>query len=241
MLLEAGLSKHAFFGRKGGFSRRNELNLACNSWDLKSNVEKNFDLVRGIFGIKKESLFVLNQVHGSEIFSYSPHTPVSVTITADAFLTRCKGKGAVIRTADCIPLIFFNRLLSTLILVHSGWRGVLAGIPEKALAIFTKKPSDCLVALGPSICANCFEVKKDVLEKFQNNYNAKHLQKIIISNDRGYYIDLKKSVAERLLNLGLPEKNIDISSHCTVCQHMDFFSYRVEGENRGSNGSLAIL
>ena len=56
-----------------------------------------------------------------------------------------------------------------------------------------------------------------------------------------FRVDLKGINACRLLRQGLTEDHIAVSSDCTVCLHDKYWSHRVTGGERGSQGAAIAL
>ena len=46
--------------------------------------------------------------------------------------------------------------------------------------LYGTDPRDVVAAVGPSICQDCYEVSKDVVEQFRENYDEKYWEKIIL-------------------------------------------------------------
>ena len=73
----------------------------------------------------------------------------------------------VIKVADCLPIFFAHQ--STLYgVVHAGWKGLTKGI-LKGTPTFTEhklKLNEIDIYIGPSIQKCCFEVSKDIIDKF---------------------------------------------------------------------------
>ena len=82
--------------------------------------------------------------------------------------------GLVLATfyADCVPLYFADPANHAIGLSHSGWRGTVQKIGavtiEKMSEEYGSNPKDLKVAIGPSICQECYEVSEDVIEEFEN-------------------------------------------------------------------------
>ena len=86
--------------------------------------------------------------------------------------------------ADCVPLYFVDLLHHAIGLSHSGWRGTVQKIGEvtikKMAEEYGSNPKDMKVAIGPSICQDCYEVSLDVIEEFKNAFDQKHWDKLFM-------------------------------------------------------------
>jgi YfiH family protein len=145
---------------------------------------------------------------------------------ADGQATALRGVGAVVLTADCLPIAL--GCAGAVAAVHAGWRGLAAGVLEEGVrAIRELGGEDDLVAIvGPGAGPCCYEVGEEVHEAL----GAVHRH--------GLNIDLKAIARDKLLAAGVSEVN-DVAA-CTICDER-FFSYRREGARAGRQGVVAWL
>jgi hypothetical protein len=71
----------------------------------------------------------------------------------------------------------------------------------------------------------CYEVGEEVAIMFGNKVVPYHKKKI--------FIDLKKENTHQLLQQGVLENNIEVSTSCTICEKELFHSYRRDGKKSG--------
>lgn len=159
-----------------------------------------------------------------------PRTDGVITNQKDVLLTTVH--------ADCLAVWFYDEEHHAIGLVHAGWRGTLAGIAPKAVKLMQKTygsdPAKMKAAIGPGISLCCFETGPEVIEAFRAEWDfadrfAQPAEKRPGGRAGKYYIDLKGINKEELLQAGLLNENIEISSHCTHCEPDTFASYRREG------------
>ncbi len=231
--------KNCFSTKHGGVSEGEftSMNLGRNRGDNEENVDKNYDLICEAVGLNRDKLVGGNQTHSNNVkVVTSENIGVSIP-NNDGLITNEKGLVLVTAHADCVPVFFYDRVKEVVAMVHSGWRSTLSNISKSTLdtmkAEFGSNPQDILVGVGASICYDCFEVEKDVLDMFLNEYDfAKGLYK---EKGQGkYLIDLKKIIQNQLVIEGVLENNIDITDVCTMCTEDMFFSHRLHGTKRGS-------
>jgi hypothetical protein len=125
--------------------------------------------------------------------------------------------------------------------VHAGWEGTLGLIARKTVKVFQKhfgsSPEDMLVGIGPSIGPCCYQVGQEVISRAKRVFGT--TQGCVgneSSEGRGYF-DLWKANLEQLLQVGVPQKNIEIAALCTY-DHPDlFFSHRLEKGKTGRFGA----
>ncbi len=116
----------------------------------------------------------LKQVHADTLRLSSQITPgMSDTpgTEGDGIILDQRQTVAIIKTADCTPLFFWDKEGAVGGVVHIGWKGLLKGIERKLLEVLREKfPAVDLgrlnFYLGPSIETKCYEVGPDLYEAF---------------------------------------------------------------------------
>ncbi len=188
---------------------------------------KRADFLCGL-GLDPEKLVMVKQVHGDAIVVAERPDAELMDTPADGMITKTPGLVLGIRTADCVPVIFWDPVRKVAGIAHGGWKGVKEGILSQMLKIFEKtcgsQLSDLRVAIGPSIRKCCYEVGKEFMGYFPGFYRGKDAAK--------GYLDLVGVVKDRLLKRGVKAAHIEDCSRCTVCENDKFFSYRVENQTQ---------
>ena len=90
----------------------------------------------------------------------------------DGLIMKEKGVIGVIKTADCLPVILYDRSRPLAAIVHAGWRGSAARITEKALQAMIDlgaQPGSMGALIGPGIGPCCYEVGEEVRQAFLKN------------------------------------------------------------------------
>ena len=154
----------------------------------------------------------------------------------DALVTSLKGVVIGVNTADCVPIVLVDGQAGVIAVAHAGWRGTVGRIGEAVVKEMCRQGASAdhiQVAMGPSICQECFEVGDEVVEAFkQAHFN---LDDIVIRNAATgkAHIDLRAANRAVLVAAGVPVGNIVESQHCSRCEHDRFFSARRLGINSG--------
>lgn len=151
-------------------------------------------------------------------------------------------------SADCISLLFYDPQKKVIGSVHSGWRGTLQGICQKAIEQmvqnYSSEPQNIICCICPSIRKCHFEVEEDVKKLFEEKYkNLENIQNIIQETQikegkQKYVIDTVQINKILLKQMGLKDENVIDSQICTVCHSDKFHSYRVDKELSGRNAAL---
>lgn len=136
--------------------------------------EKQFSELKKYYREKYQlGLAALKQVHGKEVV-VAPDSSLQ-TPEADALFTDNKNLALSIRTADCIPVLFFNTNILFFGGIHSGWRGLELQILKSTMdqmpaskQIFKSKTN---LVIGPHISKENYETGPDVFKKFPQEFS----------------------------------------------------------------------
>lgn len=155
----------------------------------------------------------------------------------DALVTDQPGIMVAVRTADCVPILVYDPKRRVVAAIHAGWRGTVAGIVPKTIALmesrFGSSPEHLRISVGPSAGACCYEVDKPVLDRLRQkcpNWGK------VVRDRRGSkaHLDLKMLIREQALAAGASPESITAVNLCTICHEDLFFSYRREGKVIGT-------
>ena len=250
--------RHGFSTRKGGVSKEHlsSLNLGFNLGDEREKVLENFRILGSLFEAKPEDFVLTQQTHsinvrrvgkedrGKGIFRERNYTDV------DALITNEEGVILTAFSADCVPILFYDKGHRAIASCHSGWRGthgrILARVIEAMQREFSSKPEEIYIAIGPSICKNCYEVSEDVGEAFLEAFPAlreetKNASPIERVSEEKFHIDLWELNRIIALEAFIPPENISISGYCTMERPDLFFSHRYSQGKRGVQGAFIGL
>jgi YfiH family protein len=182
------------------------------------------------------------QVHGRTVVVMREGEAMPDTAPeADAFVSRSHDVAVAIRGADCVPLLMADGTRNVVAAVHAGWRGTAARAAVAALETmereFGTKPTDVIVAIGPSIGPCCYEVGSELVDAFAAAGHERYLIDrwfVAPAPPRGsrerptLRLDVAGSNRDQLLLAGVPEDRIHASGLCTA-MHLDVLtSYRAE-------------
>lgn len=216
-----------FSTRVGGLSDGpyRSLNLGKTTGDDPAKVDANRRLLLDGTGLDAPRLRIGRQVHGNAIRQWEGLTSEALEDAPDidGHTTIAPRLGLLVVTADCFPVALSDGARMTL--VHCGWRGVDAGILERAVAGFAGIPR---AAVGPGIGSCCYEVGVDVAARF-----------VPVSGDGPVQLDLRAVIDGRLRVVGVAK--ITHVELCTSCEEDLFFSHRRDGGLTGRQGALVWL
>ncbi len=236
--------RHAFSTRVGGVSKGcyESLNLGLNRGDDPDDVITNYILFAREIGFDYNNMVLSDQVHGKEIYNVKQEdrgkgiVKESDIKNIDGLITNIPNLILTTFYADCTPLFFADIKKRVIAISHSGWKGTVLKIGEATLNEMIEKYNsdvrDILIGIGPSICKDCFEVDEPVYLEFKGVFD--YIDDYCVKKGIKYYIDTKSLIKRTFLDLGIIEKNIEVSEFCTKCRPDLFYSHRYSGGERGS-------
>lgn len=247
----AGGVFHCFTTRRGGVSRGRleSLNLGTNRGDERDNVLENYEIICSAIGADYRNTVFSRQTHGDHIFVAEKSDAGRGLLRpagfeADAYLTCAPGVVLTVFTADCVPILLYDPVKRVCGAVHAGWRGTANGVLYKTLALmvsrFSCQTKDILAAVGPCIGMCCFETDHDVPEAMFSRFGAR-AHACMERRGEKWHVNLKGLNVLHLAQAGILQENIAVSGECTCCNGELFWSYRRDGESRGSQAAMISL
>lgn len=238
---------HGFTTRLGGVSKGHlaGLNIGMHRGDAPENVVENFRILGDAIGFDPEYAVLTHQIHtdivrvvtGKDCAGLDHHAYPA----CDALITAEKGLALVIFTADCTPILLHDPVTGAVGAAHAGWRGTamdIAGKTARAMAeTFGCDVKNIRAAIGPNIGPCHFQTDGDVPEAMAQAFGDGAKESIRRGGEK-YYVNLKAINALSLRRAGL--EHIDISDACTACQPDRFWSHRLTGGQRGSQGAVIV-
>lgn len=159
----------------------------------------------------------------------------------DALVTNLKKTPLLVFVADCVPVAIVDTKKEAVALCHAGWRGTYSKITQKSIEnmekLYGTNPEDLICVLGPSIGPCCYEVSKDLIEKF-NTIITNRDEKFYIIKESKYYLDLWKVNELILTSCGVKKENIVNLNICTSCNSDKFHSYRKHNQTTKRLGMI---
>ena len=238
--------KHCFFNRKGGISKGiyKSLNCGKGSLDKKNCVNANLNIATKKISKTINKLILLNQVHSNKYFFIKDYDTKKNRLIGDALITNKRRIMLGVLTADCVPILIFDKKLKMISAIHAGWKGAYKGIISEVIKYFIKNGSESknlIAAIGPCISQKNYEVQEDFKSKFfkQSRDNKIFFKKI----KNKTYFSLNKYVNYQLKSLGV--KKIDMIDKDTYNPKNNFFSARrsihKKENDYGRNISLIMI
>jgi polyphenol oxidase len=211
--------------------------LSYSSHPDRSFIERNRAELATAVGITPDKLFLPSQVHGTRIQIVTSNTSRASLQETDALVTAEKEVCVAVMSADCVPILLFDKRNNVIAAVHSGWRGTVARILFKTLQMlrdeFGSKAADITAGIGPSICKDVYEVGEEVIRAVHENFPESHALLTDVRNGKAK-LDLWEANKMQLLEFGVKPDRVEIANLCTVKDNAHFFSAR-----KGDSGRFA--
>lgn len=218
-----------------------ELNLAGFNEDSAENIHENRRRFLAAFD-RPYKLSLAWQIHGDAIRVVRNEQDAGDSSEhADAVASNLPDILAGVKTADCVPVLLADPVTKAYAAVHAGWRGTLQSIVVKAIQKMTGEfgtdPQNLITAIGPAASGRCYEVGRDVIDAFTENFQNGHRYFQPTKPDHAF-VDLHLANRDQLIGSGAKAENIFTAPFCTI-SHIDlFFSYRIEKKRYGRTGRL---
>ncbi len=250
---ETGIVNHLFSTRIGGVSEGifASMNLSFTRGDKEGAVLENYRRMAEVLECTIEDFVCSDQTHTTNIRFVTGNDRGKGVVRSkdytdiDGLITNEEGIMLVTFYADCVPLYFVDPVNKAIGLAHSGWKGTVNRMgKEMVLAMsnaFGTKPEDLLVAIGPSICQECYEISYDVAEQFMNAFQDAAVQEEILYETipgEKYHLNLQRANAIIFEECGIPKEQISVTDICTCCNPDYLFSHRA---SHGKRGNLAAF
>lgn len=267
-LEKTGLVSHLFTTRSGGISEGiySTLNLSFQRGDEEQHVLTNYERVARVLGCRVEDMVASHQTHTTNIRRVTRKDGGKGIIVprdyedVDGLVTDEPQLALATFYADCVPLYFVDVKKKAIGLAHSGWRGTVGAMGACMVDTMRKEfgslPENLHVAIGPSICQNCYEVGEEVAEAFREAFTDTdsfayeildagiYQRRNVVEQGRKpekYQLDLWLANAIILRKAGIPVNQIAITDICT-CHNPDYlFSHRASNGKRGNLGAFLML
>jgi polyphenol oxidase len=206
-----------FFTRLGGASEPpyDALNVSKKVGDDPKAVDENLAKIRSAMDLRPAAW--VRQVAGENVVRVSEP---GFAGEADALVTAEPDLCLSVAVADCVPVAFVGEL--EVGMVHSGWRGTLAGVSGKAARSLGEGRVQAYI--GPSIRHCCYEVSPELAAEFAAAFGDE-----VIS---GRHLSLQDAIRVDLESAGVEVNDLGL---CSGCQPELFYSHRKQGPLTGRN------
>ena len=208
-----------------------DFNMLCQDF------EKNINRIKELFAL--EDIGYCKQIHSDIVNTYD-----GTLKCGDAIITDEKQKAVGVFTADCVPVLLYDKEKEVCAAVHSGWKGTFSKITYSTINEMIEKygcaAESISVYIGPHIRSCCYEVGFELIEKFTSDKTYQGYNIILDGK-----LDLAKCIRLQCLEAGVTEDSIHDTSLCTSCSEaskdIKLHSYRKMKDKSGRLLSLIYI
>lgn len=254
-LEKTGIVKHCFSSRLGGVSKEHlgTMNLSYTRGDEKENVDENYWRIAQVLVCKVDDIVCSDQTHTTNVRKVTVKDKGKGVVRPrdysdiDGLITNEPGIVLATFYADCVPLFIVDPIHRAIGLSHSGWRGTVNRMGAVTLQEMEKaygtKPKDVFVAIGPSICQDCYEVSRDVADAFREEFSEQATDERLVyqKNEEKFQLNLWYANECVFRDVGVPREHIEVTDICTCCNPDILFSHRASKGMRGNLGAFLML
>ena len=192
---------------------------------MKKNALNNLSDVSKKIGVDKNDLFTMNQTHSNKVVIINKNNQDIKRVNADALITNVKNIAISVLTADCVPILIYEKTNHTVACVHAGWKGAINGIIENTFnqIIDMNKDNIFYVSIGPCISLKNYEVSNEFYDQFirKDIINEKFF---FPAQNNKFFFNLRKYVNFKITKFDIKYvENIDLD---TYDENKKFFSFR---------------
>lgn len=253
LLEQLDFVEHCFTTREGGVSQGifESLNVSFTRGDDEAAVIENYNRLADALGVKTEQFVCSQQTHTTNVRRVGK-SDCGIGVTKPLTYEDVDGlitdePGVVLSTfyADCVPLYFVDPVHKAIGLSHSGWRGTVGRMGQKTLEamkkVFGTEPKDVYVAVGPSICQECYEISRDVAEEFRKEFQGHEQEILWQKSEEKFHLDLWRCNEIVMTEAGILPEHLAVTNLCTCCNSKLLFSHRASLGKRGNLGAFLYI
>ena len=204
-----------------------------------------FNGLKAKLGLK--NLMFLHQTHSDQGFVVTQDFLAAnrpFKIDGDYLITDIQHAGIGVMTADCLPILFYDRRNNVIAAIHAGWRGSVLGVAVKAMErmreTYGTQPEDISVFFGPSALVCCYEVSRG-FESHLEGFSWVDKQQVFIERNNKLFFDVPRFNQLQLEAAGIKNEAIFTEYNlCTMC-NTSFYSHRRDGEAAGRQMTVICL
>ena len=192
------------------------------------------------------------QVHSEKVIQVNNNTLNLKHKIADSLITKEQYQSLWIYTADCIPILIADTKTRNIAACHSGLKGIKKQIISKTLkkleGIGSKK-NNLIIAIGPSIKGDKYQVKKKDVEGLITQLKGRSFmgKSLYIRGIEGeeiiplfkedskpskILIDIQAAAILQLFKEGIKQHQINLNRICTFSNPKLFNSFRRDKTNQ---------
>lgn len=166
---------------------------------------------------------IMHQSHGNKVSFISRR--MEKRMMCDAIVSN-KPIFLGVKTADCLPILLYEKQKHFIAGIHAGWRGLQNGIVYNTIRLMRQygcESLDIIAVIGPHIESCCYSGSRQFSLLFKSKYPGSLFQ-----SQHQWHLDLSKIAIQQFNECGIVDQHIENINICTSC-HSNYYSYRRDG------------
>lgn len=189
-------------------------------------------LVRDLLDDDNVEVVLMRQVHGNTVADAKG----SRAPEADALVVDRAGIAAVVRVADCVPIVLAANDVPLAAVVHAGRAGMVSGVvPATVERMRELGAMDLRAWIGPRVCGACYELPAELVDEIAAVEP--------ITRSRTTWgttaVDVAAGVRAQLGRAGVEYD--DLGAEICTLEDDRFWSHRRQGDEAGRFGAVVRL
>ncbi len=172
------------------------------------------------------------QVHGSEVSVFNSNSIAGSYETpgVDGVIYWIREPVSVcvsVQTADCLPILLFDRQTGLMGAVHMGYKSAYLGILDNLIKILLGLKVDLrnlTVRFGPSINGACYNIPMPRYRNFLKSFSRS--DRFLFQAEKNNFLSLALFAYYQFRDAGVPKHRLFWQIACTHCQRRQYYSYR---------------
>lgn len=223
--------------------------MALHTGDSSDDIIENRNKLAVELDIPLQNFVFANQTHSTNIVEVSIKDQGKGALSNDTSIPDCDGlytkdKNVLIGvfSADCVPILLYDKGQGIICALHAGWKGTTKQIVKKMLHILKYEENslfdEVYAYIGPAIDFLNYEVDQNVVDEI-HKMECDTNPYIIPKENNKYLVDLKGLNHQLLLDAGIQDTHIFVHHGDTFENEQDFFSFRARKE-KGRNMTFIL-
>lgn len=183
------------------------------------NIKEDLSCLGQFLDVDFDNFVYLTQVHSGIVVKLPKKGSLFI---GDALLTDKKKVALIVRTADCLPLLFYDSVQKVIGTIHLGWRPannqIIEHFIQEAQKMYGINLKDSFIGIGPGLRHCCFQVQPDFLD-----YAG--FVDFVSKRDSSYFFDLVGFLKRSFVGKGMIKDNFLDSGICSK-HSKNFYSAR---------------
>ena len=123
--------------RHGGIGEGAYATFNCTHYcgDRPENVKANLDILASSLPERPRIFVIPRQTHTTNVRVITDVPTAEELQDVDAVVTHLKDFCLCVSTADCVPILIYDKAKQVIAAIHAGWRGPMGRIVEKTLEV----------------------------------------------------------------------------------------------------------